>query len=137
MAIGEMTMTDDAELPDDIQQLVDKPKKDLKRDTTLELLEKLQELESYVLDEVSSPFDIEEAFDHNQWLGDQIHGIRDLLRERFDAADAYRAEENQNEIEKLEEQTDGMQVAIDRLKVHGHEGGVETYSINYPGKRDD
>lgn len=114
-------MTDDAELPDDIQTLVDEDDKRLKTCTTAELMEKLETLEKYVLDEVSSPFDVEKAFEHNQWLGDQIHRIRNLLRERFDAADAYHAEENQNQIEKLEEQTDGMQVAIDRLKNHGHD----------------
>lgn len=129
-------MTDDAELPDDIQTLVDEDDKRLKTCTTPELIEKLETLEQYVLDEVSSPFDIDEAYEHNQWLGDKISRLRRLIRERFDAADEFHAEENQNQIEKLEEQTDGMQVAIDRLKVHGHEGGVETYSINYPGKRD-
>ena len=127
-------MNEDAELPDDIQKLVDESTKQFKNCTTTDLMKKLEPLEQYVIDEVSSPFDVDDAFNHDTNLGDQIHRIRELLCERFDTASAYIAEENYDQVERLEEKVEGMQVAIDRLKVHGHDTGTKTQGVTYPEK---
>ena len=116
-------MAEDAELPDNIQKIVDESNKDLKHCTTRELLMKLETLEKYVLDEVSEPFDVDDAFDHNQWLGDQLHRINNLLRERFGAANNLSVEDNRDDIERLEKENNGQQTAIDRLKNHKHADG--------------
>ena len=127
-------MSEDAELTDEIRQLVDENKKQLKTCTTPELMHKLEKLEQYVIDEVSSPFDVDDAFNHDTNLGDQIHRIRELLCERFDTASAHIAEENYEQIERLEEKVEGMQGAIDRLKIHGHDAGTQTRGVTYPEK---
>lgn len=121
--IGELTMAEDDNLPEDVQEILNIPKEDLRATSTRRLLEHLEAIEHYVTGNGTRPFDLDDAYDDSNDLGDTAATIQDVLRKRLRAASKYSVEEAENQITRNKEELEGQQVAIDRLKNHKHADG--------------
>lgn len=118
----------DAMGDDEIQNI---PKDELEANTTRRLLEHLEELEQHAINQFGTA-DPGDLWDEDEALSQQMDAIRSIIRNRLETPFAGFLDDTKESLSGMWDRVNGIEAAVERLQVHGHDGGAETDSLTYP-----